>query len=178
MPGSERGGGASGDADQVHQPGARPQRGGVEAALGRLLAVLAVGRHRRVDEPPVERREVLPADAQALARVQRRVGHEHVGAGDEPAQHVAPGGLAQVEGETALAPVVDDPAIVVRALGHAGPTGAMTVEVAVRRLDLDDVGAQVREHGRGDRARDEARGVDDAQTVEQAHGIPGRSTRA
>jgi hypothetical protein len=107
-------------------------------------------------------------DAKPRARVERGVGDEHVRALDESAQDGAALGLAQIEREPTLAAVVDDPAVVVRALGHAGAAGAVSVEIAVGRLDLDDVGPEIGEDRRRHRARDEARGVDDAQAVTQA----------
>ncbi len=156
--------------DEVHEPGARPERRRVEAAAGGLLARFAVGGHRGVDEPRIEMVQVLPADAQALAGVERRIGHEHVGALDEPAQHLPALGLAQIQGQPALGAVVDDPAVVVRALGHSRPRGAVAIGIAVGRLHLHDVGAEIGEDGRGHRPGDEARRVDDLQAGEERLG--------
>src|SRR5207248_6232551 len=70
--------------------------------------------------------------------------------------------------------------------------GATQVAVGVTdagRLDLDDVGAEVAEHGRRGRAGDEAGQVDDVQTLEERsrgghggtfreHGPPARARQA
>src|SRR4029077_20247671 len=81
--------------------------------------------------------------------------------------HRLPGRLAQVQREPTLGAIVDDPAIVVRALGHAGPAGAIAVRIAVWRLDLDDVGAEVGHDRGGHGSGDEAGRVDDAHAGEQ-----------
>src|SRR5207244_2242255 len=74
---------------------------------------------------------------------------------------------AEVERQPALGAVVDDPPIVVRTVGNAGSARAMAIGVAVGRLELDDVGAEIREDGRGDWPRAEAGAGADTQTVEQ-----------
>src|SRR3546814_16210490 len=60
-----------GGADIVHQAGARPPRGAVETGLARLLALLAIGGQRGVDQPGVEVRKVFPADAGPGAEIGR-----------------------------------------------------------------------------------------------------------
>ncbi len=82
-------------------------------------------------------------------------------------EHLAAGGLAQVEGKPALVPIVDDPAVVVGTLGHTGPAHAMAIGVSVGWLDLDDVGAEVGQDRRGHGAGDEARRIHDTQTRQQ-----------
>jgi hypothetical protein len=78
-------------------------------------------------------------------------------------------GGAQIEGESTLAAVVDDPRKVVRARRVA--RAAVAIGVAARRLDLDNVGAEVGHDRSGDGASDEAGRVDHTDAVEEAgHG--------
>jgi hypothetical protein len=99
--------------------------------------------------------------------IERRISHEHVGALDEAAEHGAPLGLSQVERDAALRAVVDDPPVVVRALGHAGSAQPAAIQIPVGRLDLDDLGPEVGQDGSGHGAGDIARRVDHAQAVEE-----------
>ncbi len=166
---------------EVHQSRSRPERRRIEAAAWRLLAPLTVRGDRRVDQPRVQGSEILPADAEPRARIERRVGDEHVGGPHEAMQDGPTLRAAEVERQPALGAVVDDPPIVVRTVGNAGSARAMAIGVAVGRLELDDVGAEIREDGRGDRPRDEAGAVDDTETVEQEHrrgSISSRRARA
>ena len=50
---------------QIHQAGARPIRGRIEAGLRRFLTFLAVGGERRVDQPRIQRHQIAPAPASA-----------------------------------------------------------------------------------------------------------------
>ena len=128
MPGSERAGGTSGrGADEVHQPGAGPERDAIEAGLAGLLARLAVGGDRPIDQARVERRQVLVAHAQPRPRVQRRVGDEDVDVAHEPVEELLPVLRAQVDRHAALGAIVDDPRVVVRARRIAGAAHAVDV---------------------------------------------------
>src|SRR5262249_45732720 len=99
-------------------------------------------------------------------RIERRVGDEDIRRLDHPVKHGAALDAPEIEREPTLRPVVDDPAEVDGALRYAGTAHAMAIRIAVRRLDLDHVGPEVRHHGRGHAAGDEVRRVDDAQALE------------
>src|SRR5205823_11881601 len=96
-------------------PRARPEGDAVEAGLARFVARLTVRADRRVDQPRVERRQILVADAQARAAVERGVGDEDVDVADETMQELLAVRGAQVDRDAALGAVVDDPRIVVGA---------------------------------------------------------------
>ncbi len=125
-------------AHQVHQPGARPPRGRVKAGLVGLGAGFAIAGERGVDQALVERRQFLVGDGEAAAHRRRVVGDEHVGLGDEPAQHRLALRLAQIERQAALVAAVEHKAGVVGEPRPDRRLGAAAVGVAgPRRLDLD-----------------------------------------
>jgi len=157
-------------AHLVHQPRARPVGGGVEAGAVGFLAGLAVGGEGGVDQPRIARAQVLVGNLQAAARRQRHVGDEHVGGVDEALQHRKSVGRFQIERDAALVARAQHPAVIVlvRALRRAGPRVQRAIAVAFARwLDLDDVRAEVRQHGGGRRRGDEARAIDYLQPAEQ-----------
>ncbi|MGY3599931.1 hypothetical protein ACVIGB_007980 [Bradyrhizobium sp. USDA 4341] len=64
---------------------------------------------------------------------------------------------------------LEHPREIVLARGIAGQIGQIAVGVTgARRLDLDDVGAEVGQHGGGRGRRDEARAVQDLEPVKNA----------
>ena len=158
-------------AHLVHQARARPVGGGVEAGLVGLLALFAVGGERRIDQLRIARAEILVADLHAAAYRQRQVGDEHVGLVDQPVQHAKPLRRLQVERDAALVARAVHPGVVDVALRRAGVRVQRAVGVAFAgRLDLDDVGAEVRQHRGGGRRGDEARAVDDLQSCKELIG--------
>ena len=134
--------------------------------LAGFLAQLAVGRERSVDQPRVERQQIGGGDFQALTHRQRKVGDEDIGRGEEPIQHGEAVGMLQVDGQAALVAGGQLPIVVGRLAGdrRGGPPGI----AGARRLDLDDIGAEVGKDGRGGRPCDPARAIDDFQARKQA----------
>jgi hypothetical protein len=147
MPGIERDRlGLGRGAHHVHQAGARPVGGGVEAGARRLLAGLAVGGDRAVDQPRVDRQQVGGGDLQALAHRQREIGDEDVGRADQALQHAQALAMLEVDREAALVARRQLPPVVGDLARHRrrGPPRI----AGARRLDLDHLGAEVREDGR------------------------------
>jgi hypothetical protein len=152
----------AGGPHHVHQAGAGPVGGGVEAGAGRLLAHLAVGGDRAVDEARVDREQALSVDLQTLAHRQGEVGDEDVGRAEQTVKHRQPRGVFQIDGEAPLVAGRQLPPVI-RDL--AGNRGRRPPRIAgARRLDLDHLGAEVREDGGRCRPGDPARAIDDTQT--------------
>ena len=103
-------------------------------------------------------RHLLVAQVQGLAGAVREVGDHHVGPFDETLEDLRPALRLQVDGHAALVAVGQVPAVVAgrRRARRNRAQQALRVTHA-RRLDLDDVGPEVRQHrccgGRGDKAR-------------------------
>ena len=157
----------------MHQPRARPPRGRVEAGLVGLGAGLAIAGERGVDQPGVERHQLVIGDAEPAAHRRRIVGDEHVGLFDQPAQHRLPLGLTQIERQALLVAAVEDKTGVA---GEPRPVRwrrPAAVGVArTRRLDLDHRGAKIRHHRRRRRPGDKAGAIDDLQPVEDTPAHP------
>jgi len=69
--------------------------------------------------------------------------------------------FGEIEREALFVAVFEDPSVIVLARGIAGDLRQRTIRVAAPgRLDLDDIGTEIREHRRGRGGRDEARAVD------------------
>ena len=108
-------------------------------------------------EPPAHRRGI--------------VGDEHVGVGDQPAQHGLSRWQAEIERQALLVAPVEHKARIARQPRPDGWGRASTVGVAgPRRLDLDHLGAEIRHHRRCCRPGDKARAVDHLQPIEDALG--------
>jgi len=84
-------------AHKMHQPGARPPRGGVEARLIGLRSGFAVAGERGIDQPHVERRQIVVGDPQPAAHRRRIIGNEDIGIPDEPTEHGLPRRQAEIE---------------------------------------------------------------------------------
>ena len=152
--------------DHVHQPAPRPERGAVEAGVEPLRAAFAVGGEGGVDQPLVVRPEVLVADPEPPARGERDVGDEDVRIPDEPVEG-APARLGlEVEHQPPLVPVVHEPPVVHLAGWISGSVAQMPERIAGGRLELDDVGPELRHHGGRGRSGDEAARVDDLEPGE------------
>ena len=168
MPGSERAGLTSSPA---RTRSIRPVRAHHAVAskpglLG-LRPGLAIAGERGVDQPLVEMLQVVIGDAEPAARRRRVVGDEDIGFLDQPVQHRPPRVGAQVERQAPLVARVEEKAGVERVgrVRHRAP--AIGVAHA-RRLDLDDLGAEIRHHRRRRRPGDKAGAVDDLEPVEDA----------
>ncbi len=95
-----------------------------------------------------------------LAHLRRIVGDEDVGLGGETMQHGLSLGLGEVEREAPLVAGFQQPREIVFALGVARQVRQVAIGIAgAGRLDLDDVGAEIRQHGGGRGRCDEARAV-------------------
>ena len=106
-------------------------------------------------------------DAELLAHLRWQIGDENVGLRGEAVQNGLAFGLREVERETSLVAGFEHPREIVLALRVAGQVRQVAIGVAgARRLDLDDVGAEVRQHGGGGRRGDEAGAVQNLEPVE------------
>jgi hypothetical protein len=116
-----------------------------QCLVSRHVAVRAVGpeaRDRAVHEAGVQRVQGGVVEAQTFGPAGFPALDEHVGAPGERHQLVTVRVVLEVEHHAALSAVVD---------GHRGRRVAST-RIAARRLDPDDVGAEVGEESRGLRA--------------------------
>ncbi len=151
-----------GRAGHAHQPADRLDER-VVARECRALP-LAEARDLAVDDAWVDGGDLLVAEPEALERARLEVRDHHVRALAQPTCELAVGGVAEVEDDRALVAirgmVVGGAALRIRRRRPASRV------VAVRRLDLDDVGAQVAERLRDERAREHPGQVDDAQAVQ------------
>ena len=131
--------------------------------------VLAVAGDRAVDEARVLLAQALVADAEAVEHARAERLEQHVGVADQPQQHLLAGGRLEVDPDRALAPVERQ---------EQGAAGARLGALVVRRrpadvvaepgvLDLDHVGAEVREQQRAEPAGQQSRQVEDPQAVER-----------
>ncbi len=156
-------------AHQIHQPRARPIGVAVEAGLVGLLALFAVAGERRIDQPRIERRKLRPGDAEPAAHRRRKIGDEDVGFHGEPVQHRLAFRLREVERQAALVAGFQEPGEIVLAARIARQVRQIAIGIArARRLDLDDAGAEIRQHGRGRGRSDEARAVQYLEAFEDA----------
>src|SRR5262249_61570993 len=90
----------------MHHSRARPPGGRVKTGLVSPRPGVAIAAERGVDQPLVERRQIVVRDPEAAAHRRRVVGYEDIGAADQAAQHGLPRGEAEVERQAFLvAPV-------------------------------------------------------------------------
>ena len=156
-------------AHQIHQARARPIGVAVEAGLVGFLALFAVAGEGGIDQPLVVRREVIIGDAEPRAHRRRKIGDEDVGLGGEAMQHRLSLGLGEVEREAPLVAGFQQPREIVLADGVARQVRQVAVGIAGSgRLDLDHVGAEIRQHGRGRGRCDKARAIQNLEAFEDA----------
>ena len=165
---------------RVPEPGLRAQGRAVRLAreahraahrLGDPLEALVVrvgpaaeALDRRGDKPGVDAAERVPAEAQALDRARPEVLDEDVGPTEHPLEEGAPARGFQIEGDAALVGVEEQEEPRVR----VGPLRERAAaRLAARRLDLDDVRAEPREHLGAARPRLVLREVEDDDPVER-----------
>ncbi|CFO22488.1 Uncharacterised protein [Bordetella pertussis] len=156
-------------AEHVHRPAGRQARRTVfiaveqrEAGLALgdgvhadALVLLAIARHQRDDQARKARAQRRPPQVQLCQRGRRQVADEGVGRLEQGVERGAVGRHAQVQHLAALAGV--EAARVIAAVGVALQRAH---PIALRRFDLDDIGAEVGQVlGRGG-AGDELREVD------------------
>ena len=166
------------DADLGRLRGAR-DRHQTALALGDLVVAGALGLRTVVPEagdrehhqPGVELVQPRDREAEPVEHADPVVLHQHVGALDQPGQHVAVVLVLEVEDQRLLVAVRGEEvrrlARVVRPDERRPPRAGV---VAGRRLDLDHPGAHVAEHHRGVRAGQGAGQVEDEQ-VGQRSGV-------
>ena len=125
----------------------------------------AEGRGGAVDEARIQRAQRRFADTEPVRHARAHVLHDDVAVAREPLDDGAPLGRLEVEGDGPLAAVPGEEA---RQLAE---------RVALERLDLHDVGAEIGEHRRRVGAGDVARQVDDADALQRSPEIGHRRLR-
>ena len=100
---------------------------------------LAIAGDRAVHQASIVLAQGAVIDAQALRHTRTEAFHHHVGLGDELANHA--GGISVFE--------IQRDAALVAVLGIELHRHIRTAGIAARRLDLDNVGAEVGQHRRG-----------------------------
>jgi hypothetical protein len=107
--------------------------------------------------------DARPVQAQPFQAARPVVGDEHVGVGQQRPQHVLAARGAQVDGDGALAAVVQ---LERRVHLTAVRPRQSAKRIATERLDLDDLGAPVGEDGRARRRGQPEPELDDADAVQ------------
>jgi hypothetical protein len=155
----------------LQETGGRVHDIGVCAAVGQRSPG-AEASDRRVDETRVVSSQLSGPQPEPLHHAGTKVLDEYIGLRGEAAADVYAFGFRQIDGDAALAAVLlaEERSETVAFLSPPART------VAGRRLDLDDVGAEVGEHPRAMRAGHIPAEVNDTDTVEcprhQAFPIP------
>jgi hypothetical protein len=133
---------------------------------GRVLARPGAAERgdRTVDQPRIDRRQRLVAEAEALHGARAEVLDEDVGRPDERLDHVHRLGRLEIERHAALVAVEEQVgrglAVLVR-----GPGAGLVARARV--LDLDDVGPKIGEEGPAPGTGDDAGEIEDADAVER-----------
>jgi hypothetical protein len=131
---------------------------------------LAEAGHRAIDEARVEAAERLIVEAELGESADLEVLNQHVRARREAPHDLATPLGREVGDDRALAAIarveIGGRLLALRVDEGRAPAARF---VALRTLDLDDVGAQIGERLPGRRAREHARELDDAQSGERAH---------
>src|SRR6516225_2770501 len=128
-------------------------------------SVGAEARYLAVDEPGEAILQSLVADAPRFHGARLEVLDQHVGAFEQPQQHLAAGWLGQIETDGALVAV---DAYVVGGIAVMKRRSPIADLVAHRRLELDDVGAVIRNQLRCEGSAKYAREVDDFHAGKRA----------
>jgi hypothetical protein len=135
----------------------------------RIRTFLAEAGDIGVDQPGIEGGQSVVFQAQLLARPRREVGHQHIGPPHQTLEHGPGAGRLEVERNAALVAVVQLPGVVDSLdMGVGRDAAERTVCVAhVRGFHLDDVGAEVTEDGGRGGPGNEAREIDDVQSLQE-----------
>ena len=133
---------------------------------------LAVAADRGVHDARVTRRYGLVAEAHSRSHAGAEVLDEHVALLGQGEQQLARLGLVHVEADVALAGVLLDEVAGEAVHPRVGEAG----HVAIGRLDLDDLGAEVAEHPGAVRPTEHAGEIEHADTGQRA-GTGGGSRR-
>lgn len=155
-----------GVAVDAHHP-AQGLQHGVVAGQAAQRPVGAEAGHAAVHEARVGRgQRLLVAQAPAIHGAGQEVLDEHVGALQQPVQHLLPAGRGQVQADGALAPVEG------REVGRVAVQVERRAELAglvpAGRLHLDDLRAMVGQHLGAQRAREHAGQVHHLQAVQRS----------
>ena len=142
-------------------PAARLQNLVVAGVAGQR-PMLAVARHRAVDQARMARLQVGVGDAQALGHAGTEVMHQHVGGGQAALQRGAPLGALEVEHQAVLAAIHPQK----RAALGGQRRRVLAQVVAVRRLDLEHLSALVGEQRAAVRSGDVGAQVEHAHTAQ------------
>ncbi len=162
-------------ADQIHHAGPRHVGGTVETRAVRIGACRAVPGEQRVDDRGLVGPQLLEAQPEAFEARRCEVRDEDIGPRRQARHDLASTRLIEVQRDRALPAVVLREAEVHRL---ARPHGAVAaVDIAVRRLDLDHVGAQVGHHRRARRRGEEVRHLEHPHPIERSSHRPPPSRR-
>jgi len=162
---ADHGGRAFGVARGLHQA-AHGLHDDVVGRQVRQRPGLTEARNTHVDQPRIHAAQGHGADAQALGHAGAEVLDHHVGRGGQGGDGLRGIGVLEVEHQALLVAVERR-----EQAAHAFAHGAdVAVVIARGRLDLDDLGPQVGQQGRGQRARQHAAEVEDAHAIERAGG--------
>ena len=114
----------------------------------------AVAGRRAVDDGRVDLFQIVVADAQPFGDALAKILDEHIRLGGELAHDLAALGVLEVERDAALVAIhaLEVGVDALRQVGqHAADPAELPSMVAIQRLDLDDLGAQVSQHHGGHR---------------------------
>ena len=146
----------------------------VVGRLARVGAVLGEAGQEDVDQPRVVAAQGVPVQSQFGERLLAHVGDEHVAGLRGTRDHLARGGLLEVQADAALAAVevqVDRPHARLEVRAH------LAHDVALGRLELDHVGAVLRQHLGRERTHDDAGEVEDPDAGQRQSGVARRGGR-
>ena len=143
-------------------PGAIPER-----------PAITVSGQRAVDQARVDRLHPVVVDAEPRGDRGPEVVHQDVRALHQPSQHGEPVGMLQVETDAVLVAIDSEE----RAALVRQRRGVVAQVVALGRLDLDDLGAEVAQQGAAIRARHVAAQVEHGDTAQGALALAGAERR-
>ena len=136
--------------------------------LARVRPVLTETAHSGDDERRTAIEQHVGSEPEPFERARAEVLDEHVGTVDQPEQHVAVGGVLQVERDRPLVAVDELPPQAGSVTGIAPRHVAQRI-AAVRSLDLDDIGAEVGQVAGAVRSGDHGGEVEHPQAGERRH---------
>src|ERR1700751_3581109 len=146
----------AGIARHRQQPAACPIRRDVKTGKIRIRSLVAETRDIRLDEPRIPPHHIVVLEFQFFARGEWCVDNEHVGPFDQLLKHLMGTRGFQIKRHTPLVAIGKMPGVGILRYRLRGQVVRVPPQLAVRRLHLDDVGAEVRQNHRGARACDEA----------------------
>ena len=136
----------------------------VVARLGLERPAAAIARDAAIDQPRVERGQLRKADAQPLGNAGPEVVDQHIGLAHQAQQHGMVGLVLQVQHHAPLAAVHAEEG----AAFGLQRGGVLAQVVAHGRLDLDDLGALVRQQRAAIGPRDIGAQIQHAHTAQRA----------